>query len=135
MARKFIVLFILTVVLSGAFLFAEPLNAIVIHSRIPDFESFHCTLLNKALQSGTDWQQILTYLRAGVNLDHPDSEGLTPVMYAARYTTEPRIIIALSVHGADLNAASPSGLTPLTIARKYNPNPEIASVLELLGAR
>ena len=58
-----------------------------------------------------------------------DDQGLTPLHYAAKISTDPSIVALLLEYGADVGTTSHDGFTPLHTAAIGNPE---ASVIELL---
>jgi len=63
-----------------------------------------------------------------------DTHDRTPLHYAARYSTTPEIITALSAAGADINARDKHGSTPLVVAARYSTTPEIITAFVNVGA-
>ena len=55
-------------------------------------------------------------------------------MFAARSTTNPKIITSLVRNGADVNARGEGGTTALMFAAMFNTNPEIITTLVRDGA-
>lgn len=80
---------------------------------------------------------ILTFinflLHNDINVNHRDIEGKTPLMYAARYSSDPVVLLKLIEAGANINAIDKyKGMTPLMIAARYSKNEQI--IFELLEA-
>jgi ankyrin repeat protein len=69
----------------------------------------------------------------GIDVNKPDSSGLTPLIIAIQYN--PGVIEALSkIPGIDVNKPGPSGLTPLRIAI-INKSFRAQSALLVAGAK
>lgn len=62
-----------------------------------------------------------------------DKSGQTPLFYAARHTSQPKVIHKLLLAGADAFATDKYGNTPLMVAAKDNPNPAITLALAKQG--
>ena len=73
-------------------------------------------------------------IKSGFDVNSKDSDGATPLIYAAAYNTNPEIIKALLKAGADINAHTINGDDAFIIAAGDNPNPEILRVLLNAGA-
>lgn len=81
--------------------------------------------------SGTP-AQIRAAILDGVDICERNSEGVTPLMFAAANNPDPLAAAALLDAGASLNERDFAGLTPLMGAAMSNPNPQI--VVELVEA-
>ena len=73
--------------------------------------------------------QVQQAIKAGADLNARDGEGVTPLMYAAWFNTNPEVLSVLIKAGADLNARNEQGRSPLMYAAWFNTNPEVLSVL------
>jgi len=67
------------------------------------------------------------------NVNTADSNGETPLMFAAEGGSRDEITLLLNA-GADVNAAGKYGWTPLMTASELNPKPEVIEVLVEAGA-
>jgi len=83
---------------------------------------------NKALQLIGE-----TLLQAGCDVNAADSEGRTPLMYAARYRRQTAVRLLLA-RGANAKARDKSGMIALDLAKQLN-NLEIISLLGSAGAK
>ena len=71
----------------------------------------------------------------GANVNAPDKNGKTPLMYAAGYSQDPELITILLDAGAEVNAREPNyGVTPLMFAAAANKSPEAVTLLLNAGA-
>lgn len=59
----------------------------------------------------------------------------TPLLNAAQWNADPKVIKALIKAGADMNAKIDNRWTALTLAAMSNPNPEVTTVLIHAGAK
>jgi sugar lactone lactonase YvrE len=82
--------------------------------------------LQSALQKGASATDLMT--------DRPNEVPGSPLMYAARYNTDPGVISVLLAAGAKLNEHDPNGSTSLMWAASVNPNPGVISALLNAGA-
>jgi ankyrin repeat protein len=58
----------------------------------------------------------LALLEAGARLEERNKEGLTPLLFAAQYNENPRVITTLLKAGAKLDSRDKAGKTPLMAA-------------------
>ena len=72
-------------------------------------------------------------IRAGAEVNARTVIGWTPLMWAAVFNQNPKVISLLIAAGAEVNARNKSGFTPLMFAAG-NPNSEVISVLLAAGA-
>jgi ankyrin repeat protein len=54
---------------------------------------------------------IAELIRAGARVEETDGSGKTPLMLAARFTTNPLVVTTLLAAGADRRRKSPAGMT------------------------
>ena len=78
--------------------------------------------------------QVQEAIKAGADLKAQAKYGRTPLMAAARYNQNPKVITVLLAAGADVNALNIFGGTPLMYAAEYNQNPEVITTLLKAGA-
>ncbi len=78
--------------------------------------------------------QVQEFLDLGADVNARGEYGLTPLMNAALWKSNPEVISLLLKAGAEVNAKDEHGWTPLMSAAKYNRNPEVISVLLKAGA-
>jgi ankyrin repeat protein len=78
--------------------------------------------------------QVQEAIKAGADLKAQANYGRTPLMAAARYNQNPKVITVLLAAGADVNALNIFGGTPLMYAAEYNPNPDVITTLLRAGA-
>ncbi len=71
-------------------------------------------------------------VKAGAAIEARDDDGWTPLLFAARFSREPRIVSTLLDAGADGRAVSNDGKTALDYARQ-NAALEDAAVLQRLA--
>ncbi|MBU2675952.1 MAG: ankyrin repeat domain-containing protein [Gammaproteobacteria bacterium] len=74
------------------------------------------------------------YIQAGADVEFADRRGWTPLHSAARYSSDPEILIALLRAGAEVGAKTRSGDTPLHWAAADNPSVDIIKTLIEAGA-
>ena len=91
------------------------------------------TDLFELVTTGTP-QDVQAVIREGADVNAQDDSGMTPLMYAAEYNSDPDVITVLLTAGADVNVADNYGLTPLMWAAEYNQNPETITTLLRAGA-
>lgn len=78
---------------------------------------------------------VLEMLQRGEKANSVDQDGMTPLMLAAKYAENPKIIDVLVSHGADVNRRNIfTGQTALFYAARYNKNPEIPRSLIRYGS-
>ena len=63
-----------------------------------------------------------------------DEDGMTPLHWAALFSTTPAVVAALVKAGADVNARGEGGATPLHAAAGYNTTPAVVAALVNAGA-
>lgn len=86
------------------------------------------TLLHKAA-SQDDIEKIMILRESGANFNLADSDGYTPLMYAARFAKKIETVALLLSAGADAKAKNRYGLTAIEIAAERNKSPEIVETL------
>ena len=79
-----------------------------------------------------DVDRLNRFIDAGVEVDVTDRRGWTPLHSAARYNSNPEVLVALLEAGAAVDARDNTGATPLHWAASENANVEIIN--SLLGA-
>ena len=79
-------------------------------------------------QSRAEYIRVL--ISEGAEVNARDTDDLTPLMYAARYST-PEIVQLLLEKGAEVNARTTGGMTPLMYAA-ININGKSAEIKQLL---
>ena len=67
-------------------------------------------------------------------VDARDEDGLTPLLWAARYSGDHAVVKALVSAGADVNARAQDGGTPLHLAVRFNENVAVMKMLINAGA-
>lgn len=72
-------------------------------------------------------------LQAGCDVNAADSNGRTPLMYAARYN-EPTAVRLLLEHGAEVKLQDKSGMTALDLAKQLG-NQEVFKLLQSAGVQ
>ena len=82
-------------------------------------------------QSTAEYIRVL--ISEGADVNARDTDGLTPLMIAAKFSSTPEIVQLLLEKGAEVNARSRSGWTPLMYAAS-NSNLEIVQLLLEKGA-
>ena len=93
---------------------------------------FAQSFLNLA-RSGTV-AQIQAALDAGARIDQCDSDGETPLMYAAAFNQDPSVIYALIEAGASVEDRDNDQFTALMWAARNNSNPAVVLALLKAGA-
>ena len=78
--------------------------------------------------------QVQQAIKAGADVNARAEYGLSPLMYAAGFNTNPDVLSVLIEAGVDVNARDKDGVTPLMLAARHNINPEVLSVLIKAGA-
>lgn len=73
-------------------------------------------------------------IRAGADVNAKARDGLSPLMFAARYNRDPKVIALLVGAGAQVNAQDKSGNTPLMWAAYLTPIPAVLFALIDAGA-
>ncbi len=61
---------------------------------------------------------ISTFLKAGADIQAQNKNGVTALMYAAKYNQNPEVIIVLLKAGADTKAEDSAGKTAFDYAQK-----------------
>ena len=79
-------------------------------------------------------EDVLTCLDAGADPNARDSNGRTPLQWAAGNSDNPAVLAALLDAGADPNARDKRGWTPLHWATRNNENPAVLAALLDAGA-
>jgi ankyrin repeat protein len=72
-------------------------------------------------------------LQAGCDINAVDSNGRTPLMYAARYNRHTAVGLLLEA-GANIKAQDKDGMTALDLARKFN-NQEVIKLLQSVSVQ
>jgi ankyrin repeat protein len=90
-------------------------------------------LMGVVSKRGVVVEEILALIDNGADVNARNNAGWTPVMLAAEYSGDAKVIHALAEGGADVNANS-RGWTPLMLAAIYNKNPAVAAALIERGA-
>ena len=72
-------------------------------------------------------------LQAKCEINAADSNGRTPLMYAARYN-QPTAVRLLVEHGANARALDKSGMTALNLAKQFN-NQEVIGCFSDFNAK
>lgn len=96
-----------------------------------DVDSRGATRLMRAIEEN-DFEKALKLLDA-TEVNVRDKAGQTPLFYAAKHATDPKVIYRLIVWGADPLATDEDGHTPLTTAAKYNPSTSVVMALAKQG--
>jgi ankyrin repeat protein len=78
-------------------------------------------------------RQVREAINAGADINFRDPEGMTPLMWASMFNTDPEVITALLEAGAVLEARDNHGITPLMYAAEFNHNRAV--IVTLLKAR
>ena len=81
-----------------------------------------------------DVQEVTRLIQEGANVNAEYNYRWTPLMFAARYNSDPEILGALIENGANVNAVNIHGSTPLMAAAIYNSNPDVTRALLEHGA-
>ena len=79
-------------------------------------------------------QEVETAINNGASVTERDENGMTPLMWAARFNQNPEVIETLIKHGADIKERNEYGFTPLIYAAEYNENSEVIETLIKHGA-
>ena len=80
-------------------------------------------------------EEVKACLKAGANPEARDEQGRTPLHAAAKFSTDPAVIVTLRKAGADPEARiGQLGVTPLHVAATSNSNPAIIAALVKVGA-
>ena len=79
-------------------------------------------------------EDVLACLEAGADPNALDSNGRTPLQWAAGNSDDPAVLTALLDAGADPNARDKRGWTPLHWATRNNENPAVLAALLDAGA-
>lgn len=86
-------------------------------------------LINEELMKNISTEQLEEYISQGADVNAKDALGATPLMLAAQFNENHKIVEILLDNGADPDIQDAFGLTPLKIAGIYNNNPEIIKIL------
>ena len=78
-------------------------------------------LLNDDWRISATLKDLQYEIKHRANVRAKSSIGLTPLMYAAKYSRNPEMFAALIKAGADVNATDEEGLTALMLATSNNP--------------
>ena len=73
-------------------------------------------------------------LKAGADVNARDEGGMTPLIYAAGFNSDPLVVQALIKAGATVNARGPAGMSPLMWAAQNNTCPDVVKALLEAGA-
>lgn len=92
------------------------------------------TLLHKAA-SQDDIEKILLLKDSGADFNLADSDGYTPLMYAARFAKKIETVALLLGNGANAKAKNRFGLTAIEIAADNNKSPQIVEALLAKSAK
>ena len=84
-------------------------------------------------QTGTV-HQVRDAIAAGADVNAKDRLDWTPLVYAARYCHNPKMVVALVKAGADVNAKDVDGKSVLQYGQK-NANPKVLTELIKAGAK
>ncbi len=80
-------------------------------------------------------QDVQAALDKGADVNARDTNGLTPLLTAAAYNTNPEVVAVLVEAGADTEARDTvHGSTALMWAARLNPNPDLITALLKAGA-
>ena len=98
-----------------------------------DLQSQEVTPLHIAA-SGNDLQKVVLLLEKGAEVNARNTDGKTPLMFAARGSSTPEIVALLIEKGAEVNARNTNSWTPLMFAAENSSTPEIVQLLLEKGA-
>jgi len=73
------------------------------------------------------------YANNGLAISTSPVKGMTPLMFASRWNSNPEIAKRLLQHGSDIHAVD-KGFSPIHHAAQHNPVPEVVKVLISAGA-
>ena len=80
-------------------------------------------------------EQVQKHIDAGIDVNQPTEDGLTPLSFAAMKNSNPAVIEVLIKAGAVIDPLeAPFGWTPLFLASMSNSNPAVIKVLIKAGA-
>ncbi|NLM97329.1 MAG: hypothetical protein GX175_06950 [Halanaerobiaceae bacterium] len=79
------------------------------------------------------YEEIQAALKEGADPNQTGPDGVTPLMYAARYNPNPSVLILLRNYGAYLNSRDKNGESALFYAL-HNSNPIVLNTLISMGA-
>ena len=101
-----------------------------------DLQSQEVTPLHIAA-SGNDLKKVSLLLEKGAELEARSTNGGTPLMLAAQFSSTPEIVQLLLEKGADINARGPGDMTPLqwVAGNLGGKGPEIKQLLIDAGAK
>jgi ankyrin repeat protein len=79
-------------------------------------------------------QSIQAAIDMGADVNVPDKNGMTALMYAAQHNENPEVFDTLLSAGADPNAIGAEGRTPLALAAQFQGRPDAVAALLNAGA-
>ncbi len=79
-------------------------------------------------------EEVRTAIEAGAEVEQKNDQGQTPLMIAARYNRNPRVVEILLDRGAIMEARDNKGRTPLYYAAAFNSNERVMRALIWRGA-
>ncbi len=98
-------------------------------------ESDQGLFINKYNAKTISIARIKQAINDGASVNARDDYGLTPLMYASAYNTNPKIINLLLKAGADFKVEDNDAITPLIYASMSNSNPLVIQALLKAGAK
>ena len=90
-------------------------------------------LFFELVRTGTA-RNIEAAINKGADVNAPDKNGVTSLMYAAEWTRSPEAIATLLKAGTDIKARTNDGMTALMYAAEFNQDPGVVSTLLKAGA-
>lgn len=78
--------------------------------------------------------QVQEAIKTGTDINVQDRRGLTPLMWASMFNTDPMVITTLLESGADVEGKDDYGFTPLMLSVEFNQNPAVIITLLKAGA-
>ena len=78
--------------------------------------------------------QVQEAIKVGADIKARETDGRTPLLFAAETNQNPEVIATLLKAGADIKAQDKQGETALMWAARYNQNPLVITVLLKAGA-
>ena len=107
------------------------LRAAVLIGLLSSLVAAHAAVTNVATAArGADFNAVRAQIAAGANVNLPESDGTTALLWAT-YHASPEMISVLLKAGADANVANQFGVTPLLQASRYG---DAATIRVLLAA-